>query len=422
MRIALGSGAQQQLSEALTSNPGAYDAYLRGEAAWNASANSDPASLRRAIPYFEQAVARDSTMSEAWSALSRANGLLYNNATPTARLQQAALAAARHAVALDPNGASGHRARGAYHRLVTKDFATSLEEYELAVRAAPTSTAILNDLANVKDDLGRLEESVRDREAAIRLDPRNARLLNTQALTLLRMRRTAEARVNAERGLALAATSMAAIMGRLLVDAVSGNLAGVRQVIASATKDVPVSRVLSYVGNYWDMGWVLDSTSAQQLLALGPEAFDDDHGAWGIVRAQLHYWRSDTTQARVWGDTAARAFAEQLRDAPLDPQRHVLRGLALAYAGRGREGMAESERGRALLRADTSTIHSRTFAYYTYVSARTALVAGDRDKSLELLAEAIRLQYFVTPAWLRIDPTWNAVREDPRFKRILSGP
>jgi len=420
MRVALGSGAQQQLSEAPTSDPAAYDAYLRGEAAWNAGTNTDPASVRDAIPFFEQAVARDSAMEEGWGALSRTNSLLYNNGTPTSRLQQAAMAAAQRALALDPSGAAGHRAMGTYQRLVTKNFPASLEEFELARRAAPTSAAILSDLANAKDDLGRFEEAVRDREAAIRLDPRNSRLLSGQARTLLRMRRIDEARAEAERAVALARTSMVAIMGRLLVDVMTGNLAGARQVIAAATKDVPGSRVLSYVGTYWDLGWVLDSASAQQLLALGPEAFDDDHGAWGIVRAQMYYWRGDAAQARAWGDTAAHWFAEQLRDAPDDSQRHGLRGLALAYAGRGREAIAESARSLAL--NDSSSMHAVNVAYQTYLAARTALLAGDRDKALERLGEAIRLRYFCTPAWLKIDPTWNAVRDDPRFARILSGP
>lgn len=224
MRLALGGGAQHQLTEPLTSDPAAYDAYLRGEAAWNAGANTDPASLRRAIPFLEQAVARDSTMADAWGALSRANTLLYNNGAPTTQLQKAALAAARRALALEPNGSAGHRAMGWYHRLVTRNPVTSLREYELALSIAPGSVAILTDIANTKDDLGRFDESVRDRETAIRLDPRNSRLLVGQARTLLRLRRTAEARAAAERGVALASNSLISVSARLLTEAASGNL------------------------------------------------------------------------------------------------------------------------------------------------------------------------------------------------------
>jgi hypothetical protein len=84
--------------------------------------------------------------------------------------------------------------------------------------------------------------------------------------------------------------------------------------------------------------------------------------------------------------------------------------------------VAESARGLALVRTDTSAIHSTLNAYLTYVSARTALLAGDRDKALELLGEALRLHYFVTPAWLKVDPTWNALRSDARFETLESQP
>ena len=173
---------------------------------------------------------------------------------------------------------------------------------------------------------------------------------------------------------------------------------------------------------YWDMGWVLDGASEQQVLALGPEEFDDDRATWALVRAQQYHWRGDTALARAWGDSANREGARQLRDRPGDAQMHVLRGLALAYAGRAREGMAESARGLELGAPDTLATRSINYAYYTYIAARAALVAGDRDKAIELLGEAMRLRYFVTPAWLRIDPTWKSLRGDPRFEKLSTEP
>jgi len=83
--------------------------------------------------------------------------------------------------------------------------------------------------------------------------------------------------------------------------------------------------------------------------------------------------------------------------------------------------MTESERGLALSSADPTTAKTISNAYFTYVAARAALIAGDKAKALEWLGESMRLRYFVTPEWLRIDPTWNAVRNDPRFQKILSG-
>ena len=420
MRVALGGAAQQELIEPLTNDAGAYDAYLRGEGAWNAGANNDPQSLRRAIQFYEQAIALDGSLAEAWVSLSRATSLLYSNGTPSPQLQQRALDAARKALALEPNGEAGHRALGTYHRLVTNNFNTSLEEYTLAQRSGPTSVGLLSDLANVKEDLGRLEESLQDREAAIRLDPRNSRHLTAHARLLLRLRRNPEARAVAQRALALTPTSLQTAGILVMTEAATGNLAGARQVIEVASRDVPLSRVLSYLGTYWDLGWVLDSARARELLALGPDAFDDDRGQWGIVRAQQYHLRGDSVQKRAWGDTAVKYFGAQLRDVPRDPQRHVLRGWALALAGRGAEGLAQVARGLELSRGDGTAARGTNQMYYTYVASLAALLAGDKEKALGWLGDAMELRYYVTPAWLRIDPWWTPLRGDPRFEKLLT--
>lgn len=90
---------------------------------------------------------------------------------------------------------------------------------------------------------------------------------------------------------------------------------------------------------------------------------------------------------------------------PADAQLHALRGLGLAYAGRGPEALAEAERRLALQAPTPAGRESFNYAYFNYVAARTALLVGDRERALGWLAEARRALYFASPAWLRVDPT-----------------
>lgn len=53
------------------------------------------------------------------------------------------------------------------------------------------------------------------------------------------------------------------------------------------------------------------------------------------------------------------------------------------------------------------------YAYFVHLRARAALLIGDNAAALEWLTEVLRLRYFVSPAWLRVDPTWRALRGDP---------
>jgi hypothetical protein len=99
----------------------------------------------------------------------------------------------------------------------------------------------------------------------------------------------------------------------------------------------------------------------------------------------------------------------------------VFLGLALAYAGRGREAITEVERGLALQAPNAEVHRSFSYAYLSYVAARAALLAGDRTRALGWLSDALRYHYYATPPWLRVDPTWTALRGDPRFAALPTG-
>ena len=68
--VALGDSARRELAAKPTENLAAYDEFLKGEAAVQGM-KGDQASLRRAVGFYERAVALDSTFVQAWSQLSR---------------------------------------------------------------------------------------------------------------------------------------------------------------------------------------------------------------------------------------------------------------------------------------------------------------------------------------------------------------
>jgi tetratricopeptide (TPR) repeat protein len=196
-----------------------------------------------------------------------------------------------------------------------------------------------------------------------------------------------------------------------------GDLPGARQVLSRAT-DVPPADLAAFMAVYWDLGWVLDDAAQRLVLSLGPEAFDGDRGELGIVRAQLHAWRGDVAESRAWGDSAQREFRLQLRDAPSDAQRHVLLGLALAYAGRRDEAVAEGARGVALV---SFSKDAESWAYYVHQLARIYVRTAQPDKALDQLEKLMAVPYFLSPAWLRIDPEFAPLRGNPRFERLARG-
>ncbi len=85
------------------------------------TSRSDPASLRKSLPFYEQAVAVDPSFALAWSRVSVVEALLYTNAVPTPLGPRARAQAAEKSIALAPHSPDGYRALGTYYRVVVGD-------------------------------------------------------------------------------------------------------------------------------------------------------------------------------------------------------------------------------------------------------------------------------------------------------------
>lgn len=417
MRVALGGSDHQRLVSVPTGNAAAYDAFLRGEAIL-ATGGSTPAQLRRAISEYERAIRLDSTFADAWGRLSVAASMLHANARPTPELKELARAAADRALRLAPDAPGGHRALGTYYLSVEFDARRAIPAFETAASAAPNDADVLATLRAVRSALGEFDDAVRRLRAAQQLDPRSQRIPRTLGRVLLWLRQYREGRDAAERALALAPSNLQVIQLRAMLDLGEGNLAGARRIVDAAAGDVDPDALAAYFAGYWDLGWALDDARQLRALAVGPELYDNDRGAWAIVRTQIHWWRGDSAQARIWADTARREFEAQLREAPNDAQRTSFRGLALAYLGRKTEAIADGERGVALLPPTRDALFG---PYLMHQLARIYLLVGEHDKAIYLLEQLLARPYYLSPAWLRIDPTFDPLRGHPRFEKLAAG-
>jgi tetratricopeptide (TPR) repeat protein len=277
---------------------------------------------------------------------------------------------------------------------------------------------LLVTAALAEQGLGDWDAALQHLAKAGALDPRSANTARRTAVTLLRLRRYPEARAAADRGLALAPTNLQINEVKAMVALAQGDLAGARAVVDVALGTVEPAALLAFFGNYFDLYWVLDDAHQQQLLTLRPGAFDDDRGAWGIVLAQTYHLRGNSALARVYADSAQLAMKEQLRATPDDGQRHVLRGLAVAYLGRKQEAISEGERGVALMPISRD---SYTGAYNQHQLMRIYLLVGEPEKALDQLEPLLKAPYYLSPGWLKIDPTFAPLRGNPRFERLVAG-
>jgi hypothetical protein len=96
----------------------------------------------------------------------------------------------------------------------------------------------------------------------------------------------------------------------------------------------------------------------------------------------------------------------------------ALHGVALAYLGRKAEAVREGERAVALTPLGRN-VESMTEAYVQHQLVRIYLLAGEPEKALDRLEPLLRVPYFLSAGWLRVDPTFDPLRGNPRFERLL---
>jgi TolB-like protein/tetratricopeptide (TPR) repeat protein len=418
MELPMSATDRSRIADNTVRDPEAYDLYLKARARTDWGSRTDATSNLEAIPLYEAAIARDSTMLRAWSGLAGSLTLVYAVGVPSRELEERSRLAALRTLALDPKGSIGASTHGFYLRLVKRDKAGALQEQRRAAVADPNNAPVNTGLAVALFDVGRLEEALPYFEKARRLDPRDASTLRPHADALAALGRLSEAREIARLAWSMSPTVRAAAP-QVGIELAAGDTAAARRVAEQTMRDLPNDQVLGDLGSN-AVGWVLAPADLQRLIALGPDAFPDGASGRAVVRARHYYMKGDSARMREWADSAQRLRRVELREVPNETR--VMAGLASAEAF-GRRGPVAIELARRAIATERRLAGgavSRNLPDLLYFAAEAAVVAGERDAALAWLGELLAIPSTYTPAYLRVDPTWAPLRGDARFQALLA--
>jgi serine/threonine-protein kinase len=95
--------------------------------------------------------------------------------------------------------------------------------------------------------------------------------------------------------------------------------------------------------------------------------------------------------------------------------------LGIAYAGLGEAASAIAEGEKAMAMHPTSKDPFQGPGIEEFMATSYALL-GDADHAIPILKRLLQTPYgfAITPAWLRLDPTWDQIRNDPRFQELAA--
>jgi serine/threonine protein kinase/tetratricopeptide (TPR) repeat protein len=420
----ISAGEKAAIQVPPTNDHVAYDLYVRGKnlvLTTSFSINARP-NLLQAVDLLKQAVAHDPSFFEAYCQLAYAHDALYflgHDHTP-ARLAMAE-AAIQDAFRLRPDAGEAHLARAENLYRGYLDYDGALAELEAARQTLPNDSRVFELKGYIERRQARWDESTRDLERAIDLDPRNIYTLQQIAISYGYLRRYADEKSVLDRALAIAPKDVDTKVARAYVEFHGkANTRPLHQLIDSIRATNPAE--MASITDAW-LSCALaerDAAAAKNALIASGETLLIDSAVLfnrSFVEGVIARMANDEEKARS-AFIAARAEQEKIVQAQpyYGPALCVL-GLIDAGLGRKDEALREGRRAVEFLPAEKDAINGPLMVVYL---AMIAAWVGEKDLACEKLATVTQPPSSVSYGQLKLLPSWDPLRGDPRFEKIVA--
>ena len=406
-----------------TADIAAFDLYERAKALW--ADITDPLHAREKLPQaaqlLDEAVARDPQFLLAWCLLSRVHGALYwtgHDHTP-ARLDLAN-AAVQTALRFQPEAGEAHRALATYYYYGFRDYARARSELAIARRSLPNDAEVFLYTGLIDRREGHWEDSTRNIERALELDPRNLFILQQLAVTYQSQRRYADEARTYDRALSIMPGDQYTRILRALVELDwRADIKPFQNTLATLVAQNP-SAAPDVDSPLYALCERTAAAGARALTNYPRDGVTTDYGLncprayWEGVVAR---WQGDSAKAQS-AFIAARSELEKILAKEPDFAAAIsLLGVIDAGLGRKEQALQEGRRACGLLPISKDAITGMALAVNL---AQIYTWAGERDPAIEQIAAVERMPNELSYGLLKLHPYWDPLRGDPRFEKIVA--
>jgi serine/threonine-protein kinase len=419
LNVALGTAQRDAMTIGGTSDPDAYDYYLRGND--YLARGYGQTTLASARQLYEEAVKRDPRFALAFARLANAHIQTYwfgHDRTP-ARLALAK-AAADSAAALAPGLAEAHLALGYYHYRGFRDYDQAMQHFEAARRLRPPTAELYSAIAAVERRRGHWDAAIEAFTEAVRHDPRSNIRLFDLGSTLNLVRRHPEAESALNRAIALAPDWPQPYAEKAQTYlAWRGDLAAGRAALLEAIGRAGLGQLgPSLASNDQTVSSLITSDSAFTPLidALALQQFTGDTVRYYFIKAEHAGFQGRRGAEQAYADSLRGVLEGRLRMDPEAPYLLSWLGIAHALLGHRAEAVELGERSAALLPVSQDALAG---PYVAAALARIYMLVGRPERATAILAGLLEIPSPITRAGLRADPLWAPVRRHPSFAALV---
>jgi serine/threonine-protein kinase len=400
-----------------TDNVDAYQAFLRGRY-WISRPHFTYENWDRAMQGFQQAVDLDPDFALAHAELARGHALVrYFRHDLTPDRLEAADTAAQTALDLAPGNPHVHLDIGFYRLWGYRDIEGALAEFERAAGELAGSDEVLDAMGNMYIVEGRWEDALNAFRRGFEVSPRDADLVSQTAFALLMLRRYPDALDASDQAIRLAPDAFWPYFYKALtLWSWRGDPTEARPVLDGLAATAGGWERWTwfwqemYEGRYEDALARLESATEGWILI---KMFARPNA---LLAAYVYEKLGDTEAATTASETARGFLEAEVAASPEDPRLHSSLGIVYAVQGRHEAAVREGRRACDLLPRSEDG-----FYYLPYVIdlAHIYTILGDHDSALERLEYLLDNPSWISAPFLRMDPRWDPLREDPSFQALL---
>lgn len=415
--VTLLANEREALTTQPTDNIDAYQAYLQGMKLLRAPDFSRE-SFELGVQMFERAVELDPEFALAHARLSSMHSRMvhYGYDRSDERFEMAK-ANADLALALQPDLAEAHLALGLYDYWGRRDYDQALLALAEARERAPNNSDILLATAYVKRREGDLEAAIELFERDLELSPLDANATVGLGETYGTLRRYAEGERAFERAIALAPdnaypyTELALLYLRWRGDTDAARALLERMPSVRNAEECRVAYLVELLDRQYAAA--LDRLAGCPGEALEAGAFFIPVPLFEGMTLQL---MGEPERARLAYDRSREVLERKLAQEPDDPRVHSALGLTYAGLGSSTEAVRHGRSSVDLYPLSRDALQAPVFAIDL---ALIYTMVGDDAAALEQLETVLSIPSILSTPWLRADPRWDPLSEDPGFTALF---